>query len=181
MSVFRPQEVLGYQADPPTADGEVLELALLLPAGQLARLESAARQEGLTVAQLVRSLIQDLLSGKPRPTPARRRPGRPREPAARPAAVPGPAARKRGPTSESCHDLEQWAAAFEAEAQALLGDRASGAGADGYAVRAARCGQHGPSCVCVTYGMLRGHYPWGRHDPWRLAEQLVRTMLPGRT
>jgi hypothetical protein len=48
-------------------DGEVVELTLLLPPGQAAALETAARQRGLTTAQLARQLVRDFLArlGKP--------------------------------------------------------------------------------------------------------------------
>jgi hypothetical protein len=49
-------------------EGEVVELALLLPAGQAAVLEAAARQRALTAAQLTRQLIRQFLDpcGGPR-------------------------------------------------------------------------------------------------------------------
>jgi hypothetical protein len=52
----------------PFPDEEVAELALLLPTGQAAALEAAARQRGLTTAQLTRQLIRDFLDqfGEPR-------------------------------------------------------------------------------------------------------------------
>jgi len=48
-------------------DGEVVELALLLPTGQATALETAARRRGLTTAQLARQLVRDFLdrSGEP--------------------------------------------------------------------------------------------------------------------
>jgi hypothetical protein len=76
-------------------------------------------------------------------------------------------------------NLEQWTAAFEEAARLLLAGRAPGPDADSYRIDLAPCTRHGPVCVCVTYGMFRSHYEWARNDPRRLAEQLVRTMLPG--
>ena len=46
-----------------TYDHEVAELAVLLPCQQAEGLEHAAQQRGLTVAQMVRRLIQDFLRG----------------------------------------------------------------------------------------------------------------------
>lgn len=45
----------------PTPDGtpDVAEISLLLPGWQLAALESAARERGLTSGQMVRRLIRD--------------------------------------------------------------------------------------------------------------------------
>jgi hypothetical protein len=43
-------------------DREMAELVLLLPAGQAADLERAARRRGLTAAQLTRSLIRAFLA-----------------------------------------------------------------------------------------------------------------------
>ncbi len=43
-------------------DGEVTELALLLPARQLAALDEAARRWGLTVGQLLRGLVREFLA-----------------------------------------------------------------------------------------------------------------------
>jgi hypothetical protein len=39
------------------ADGEVAELSLLLPAWQISALEQAAQADGITVAQLLRRLV----------------------------------------------------------------------------------------------------------------------------
>jgi hypothetical protein len=50
---------------------EVDELALLLPGDQLASLEQAAWRRGLSVAQLLRSLIQDFLAGEEKSSPIR--------------------------------------------------------------------------------------------------------------
>jgi hypothetical protein len=49
------------------ADGDVLEFTLLLPGWQAAALETAARQRGLTSAQLVRDLIRTFLHHEPSP------------------------------------------------------------------------------------------------------------------
>jgi len=40
-------------------DGEMVELSLLLPSWQAAVLENAAQDQGMTTAQMVRSLIRD--------------------------------------------------------------------------------------------------------------------------
>jgi len=50
-------------------DGEVTELSVLLPGGQAQVLEQAAHERGLTVAQMLRRLIQDFLKGGPRSAP----------------------------------------------------------------------------------------------------------------
>jgi hypothetical protein len=44
-------------------DGEMMELVLLLPTGQAAALEHAARRQGLTSGQLTRRLIAAFLAG----------------------------------------------------------------------------------------------------------------------
>ncbi len=43
-------------------DGEVAELSLLLPAWQIDALEQAAQAEGITVAQLLRRLVNRTLA-----------------------------------------------------------------------------------------------------------------------
>jgi hypothetical protein len=40
-------------------DGEMVELSVLLPTWQAEALENAAQNQGLTTAQMVRSLIRD--------------------------------------------------------------------------------------------------------------------------
>ena len=65
MRVNFPESVLGAGGESPPPDGEVIELALLLPPGQVTALERAARREGLTLGQMVRRLIHDFLA---RPT-----------------------------------------------------------------------------------------------------------------
>src|SRR4051794_20185638 len=157
MGVFHRQEGFGDEAGSLPGDGEVSELSLLLPAEQLAALERAARQADLTVAHLVHSLVQGFLGQgqeEAASRPTRRRP-RGQAPA---APAPGRDGLKRAPTADGGDSLEQWAAAFEAEARALLAGRAPDA--DGCRVRAVRCARHGPACACVIYGMFRGHYDW---------------------
>jgi hypothetical protein len=56
--------------------GEVVELALLLPAGQAAALEAAAGQQGLAVGPLLRGLIRDFLEQSPFAARVRSVPGR---------------------------------------------------------------------------------------------------------
>jgi hypothetical protein len=58
----------GVRERTPFPDGEMAEVALLLPAGQAAALEAAARRRGLTTAQLVRQIIRAFLDqfGEPR-------------------------------------------------------------------------------------------------------------------
>jgi hypothetical protein len=48
------------------ADGDLLEFPLLLLSWQAAALETAARERGLTSAQLVRDLIRTFLHHEPR-------------------------------------------------------------------------------------------------------------------
>jgi hypothetical protein len=49
-------------------EAEVVELAVLLPAGYLAALEEAACQHGLTLGQIIRGLIREFLGpGAERP------------------------------------------------------------------------------------------------------------------
>jgi hypothetical protein len=43
-------------------DNEVTELSLLLPAWQIGALEQAAQSEGITVAQLLRRLVNETLA-----------------------------------------------------------------------------------------------------------------------
>jgi hypothetical protein len=47
-----------------SADSEVTELSLLLPAWQISALEQAAQAEGMTVAQLLRRVINRTLSNR---------------------------------------------------------------------------------------------------------------------
>jgi hypothetical protein len=49
----------------PRFEGEVVEIPLLLPGWQADALESAARQQGLTAAQMVRRLIRDFCEQDP--------------------------------------------------------------------------------------------------------------------
>src|SRR4051794_15255138 len=51
----------GLREARPFPDEEIVELALLLSAGQAAALEAAARRRGLTAGQLARRLIRDFL------------------------------------------------------------------------------------------------------------------------
>jgi hypothetical protein len=46
---------------PPTLDADVTELSLLLPAWQVSALEEAAQAEGITVAQLLRRVVNKTL------------------------------------------------------------------------------------------------------------------------
>lgn len=46
-------------------DGEMVELSVLLPSWQAEALESAAQNQGLTTAQMVRFLIRDFFSNLP--------------------------------------------------------------------------------------------------------------------
>jgi hypothetical protein len=46
------------------AEDEVVEIPLLLPGWQMTALESAARGQGLTTAQMVRRLIRDFCRGE---------------------------------------------------------------------------------------------------------------------
>jgi len=64
------QQVLTLPAGCGPAGEDVTELALLLPAGQARALEREARRRGLTVGQLLRSLVADCLRerGGRRPT-----------------------------------------------------------------------------------------------------------------
>lgn len=50
-------------------DDEITELSVLLPGAQALSLEQAAHERGLTVAQMLRRLIQDFLKGGPRSAP----------------------------------------------------------------------------------------------------------------
>ena len=47
--------------DTPTTEAEVVELSVLLPAGDLAALEEAARRDGLTLGQVVRRLVRKFI------------------------------------------------------------------------------------------------------------------------
>jgi len=62
MRVKFPERILGAGRESPPRDGEVIELALLLPSGQVTALERAARCRGLTLGQIVRRLIRDFLA-----------------------------------------------------------------------------------------------------------------------
>jgi hypothetical protein len=75
---------------------------------------------------------------------------------------------------------EAWAAAFERVAREILGVRVALGGGELYRVAAQACGQHGPRCVCVTYGMFREHLRWGTQSARAAAERAVRTMVPPR-
>jgi hypothetical protein len=66
-------------------DGEVTEVSLLLPAGQVAALERSASSRGLTLGQLLRLLIRDHLTCQPDPGA----PGNPGRPASFPGPTPG--------------------------------------------------------------------------------------------
>ena len=50
---------------PVPSPGEVTEVMLLIPAGQLEELERLARGDGLTVAQFLRRHISSLLAARP--------------------------------------------------------------------------------------------------------------------
>jgi hypothetical protein len=51
----------GRVAPSPFVDPQMTEVLLLLPSWQLAALETAARAEGITAAQIIRRLIGDFL------------------------------------------------------------------------------------------------------------------------
>ncbi len=51
----------------PTFAGDVEELSLLLPSWQIDALAAVAEHEGLTVAQLMRRLVNDALAPAPVP------------------------------------------------------------------------------------------------------------------
>jgi hypothetical protein len=63
-------------------DREVVELSLLLQAGQVAALEEAAWRRGVTAGELVRTLLRDFLrrSSSPWPSAGLRGPARRFEP-----------------------------------------------------------------------------------------------------
>ena len=46
-------------ADPTATDSELVELLLLLPSAQVAHLETAAQERGLTVGQMLRRIVRD--------------------------------------------------------------------------------------------------------------------------
>jgi hypothetical protein len=46
------------------AEGEVVEVSLLLPSWQIHALEIAAYQRGLSAATMVRSLLRDFITGQ---------------------------------------------------------------------------------------------------------------------
>ena len=71
-----------------------------------------------------------------------------------------------------------WAAAFERTARDILGVRLALPDGEQYRVAARACGEHGPRCVCVTYGMLREHLRWRTQSARAAAERAVATMLP---
>jgi hypothetical protein len=75
-------------------------------------------------------------------------------------------------------DFQQWASRLEAAALKMLGPRRHGPDRDSYRVYALACPEHGPSCARVVYGVLMDHFGWQNEDPQRLAEKLVRTLLP---
>ena len=52
-------------ADIARLDGDMVELSVLLPSWQAEALESAAQDQGLTTAQMVRSLIRDFFAHLP--------------------------------------------------------------------------------------------------------------------
>lgn len=57
-------ERIPYSRPFPTAgsDSEVVEMPLLLPRWQVVALEATARQNGLTTGQLIRRVINDIVS-----------------------------------------------------------------------------------------------------------------------
>jgi hypothetical protein len=55
------ERVIDTCGSPPPRIGEVLELPLLLPAGDASALERAAHRRGLTVGQMLRALVRDFL------------------------------------------------------------------------------------------------------------------------
>jgi len=56
-----PDEVPVYRKEISPLDGDMAELILLMPNGQTAALETAARERGLTVGQMIRRLIRGFL------------------------------------------------------------------------------------------------------------------------
>ncbi len=77
--------------------------------------------------------------------------------------------------SDAYRDAARWAAVFVRAAGEELGELASG---EDYPVTASACSQHGPRCVCVTYGMFREHLRWRAADARAQARRAVATMLP---
>jgi hypothetical protein len=61
MVLAPPRGAPGPEGDTAAGGGEVVELGLLLHAGQVAALEAAAHRLGLTAGQVVRRLIRDFL------------------------------------------------------------------------------------------------------------------------
>ncbi|WP_171470441.1 hypothetical protein [Frigoriglobus tundricola] len=51
-------------------DQDIVELALLLPRGQVTELESAARRHGMTTGQMLRRVIGELVASQPASTPS---------------------------------------------------------------------------------------------------------------
>jgi hypothetical protein len=58
LAKYLPDEMVPLE----TFDNEVAELPLLLPAWQIGALEQAAQAEGITVAQLLRRLVNETLA-----------------------------------------------------------------------------------------------------------------------
>jgi hypothetical protein len=52
--------------------GEVVEVPLLLSAGQMSALEEAAHRRGLTAGEMVRRLLQDFIGAPAKTFPARK-------------------------------------------------------------------------------------------------------------
>jgi hypothetical protein len=59
--VSSPERAGGVQVDRAIADGDVVELDLLLPGWQVAALEGVAHRQGVTTGQLARQVLVDFL------------------------------------------------------------------------------------------------------------------------
>src|SRR5690606_24391396 len=68
---------------------------------------------------------------------------------------------------------EQWQAALERAAQALLARCAAGVNPLLYRLSTGPCTRHGPVCACVIYGAILRHVRWRQTDPERLAAELL--------
>jgi DNA-binding NtrC family response regulator len=76
-------------------------------------------------------------------------------------------------------DLRGWLLALErAAASVLARESADLSNLEDYRLQAEPCPEHGASCVRVTFGALRDHFPWKSTDPETLALSLLQMMLP---
>jgi hypothetical protein len=78
-------------------------------------------------------------------------------------------------------DREEWAAALEKSAEALLAQRTDLKNPEVYRLTVTRCRKHGSSCVCVTLGEVLEHVRWADVDPAQLAAARMAAMLPPLT